>query len=139
MRRAWLLDRDDQEVQDTTPEAIAEYEGRHFTYHSRGFNARTGGVPCFSKCLFFGEANNSRIGLCPHTARTGDIVVMFHGGPVLYILREKKPPGQGESQPQEREAQWYFVGECYLVGYMHGQALSEAEEGGLEKEIFALV
>lgn len=139
MRRAWLLDRDDQEVQDTTPEAIAEFEGRHFIYHSRGFNARSGGVPCFSQCLFFGEADSSRIGLCPHTAQPGDVVVMLHGGPVLYILREKNSPGQQESEPQGREVQWYFVGECYLTGYMNGQAMEEMEKGGLEQEIFALV
>lgn len=138
LRRAWLLDRDDQEVQDTTPEAVAEYEGRHFIYHSRGFNARSGGVPCFSQCLFFGETDSSRIGLCPHTAQPGDVVVMLHGGPVLYILREKNPSRQLESEPQG-EVQWYFVGECYLTGYMNGQAMEQVEEGRLEKEIFALV
>lgn len=74
-----------------------------------GFNAGTNGLPCLSQCLFFGEADNPRIGLCPHIAQPGDVVVMLHGGPVLHMLSKKGPPEQNESEPQGREVQWYWL------------------------------
>ncbi|KAJ4393649.1 hypothetical protein N0V93_002863 [Gnomoniopsis smithogilvyi] len=141
MKRAWLVDRDDQEIQQSTPGTMSEYQDRHLTYHWRGFNGRSASIPCVSHSLFFGgQAANSQVGLCPHTARPGDVVVMLHGGPVLYLLREKSVPEQMEGQQlQGVKIQWEFVGESYLTGYMDGQALEEAEQGMLEGEIFELV
>lgn len=68
-------------------------------------------------------------GLCPHRARTGDIVVVLLGGIVPYILRESKVTA----------TEYEFIGECFLENYMTGQAMREYEEGKLHLEEFNLV
>ncbi|EJT81067.1 hypothetical protein GGTG_01054 [Gaeumannomyces tritici R3-111a-1] len=69
------------------------------------------------------------LGLCPYMSRAGDIVVVLDGGPVPYVLRETA-----------KEGSYYLVGECYLRGFMNGEALQE--RGGnmlFEAEIFTLI
>ncbi|KAF2691661.1 hypothetical protein K458DRAFT_482398 [Lentithecium fluviatile CBS 122367] len=51
-----------------------------------------------------------RMGLCPRDAREGGKVVLLYGGSVLYVLRE------GEN------GHWSFVGECYIDGWVFGEA-----------------
>ncbi|KAK3935455.1 heterokaryon incompatibility protein-domain-containing protein [Diplogelasinospora grovesii] len=141
-KRAWLLDRDDQRT--STGARAAEDYARHLTYHSRGFTRREGDVfPCLSPSLFFsGSSDNQRVGLCPHYARPGDIVVMLYGGRVLYLIRERKAARGAEIEGLEvveERKKYEFVGECLLHGYMNGQALAEVQEKGLAKEIFDLV
>ena len=57
--------------------------------------------------------------------RKGDIVVVFHGGQVPYILR---PVGKN----------YLFLGECYLMEIMDGQAFGEYRNV-CKKEEFNLV
>ncbi|KAF5009902.1 hypothetical protein FDECE_3887 [Fusarium decemcellulare] len=64
----------------------------------------------------------SRVGLGPEILDKGDIVCLLLGGPVPYVLR-----------PQ-RNGTFYFVGECYVPGYMNGEAiLSWREQSSIVK------
>ncbi|KAF5556425.1 heterokaryon incompatibility 6 OR allele [Fusarium napiforme] len=66
---------------------------------------------CRGRQIF--TATNSLLGLGPNLVRKGDLVCVVAGGPVPYILR---PLGDDT---------FYFVGECYVAGYMFGEAVSE--------------
>jgi len=55
--------------------------------------------------------SSERLGLGPAGMMSGDTVAILFGGNVPYILR-----------PSE-DNRWQFVGECYLDGYMNGQAM----------------
>ncbi|KAI1011880.1 hypothetical protein LB503_004594 [Fusarium chuoi] len=66
---------------------------------------------CRGRQIF--TATNSLLGLGPNLLRKGDLVCVVAGGPVPYILR---PLGDDT---------FYFVGECYVAGYMFGEAVSE--------------
>ena len=56
------------------------------------------------------------MGLGPAGAEVGDLVVVFFGGQVLYVIRER-----------EEEGEWEFVGECYVHGRMDGEAVKELD------------
>lgn len=47
----------------------------------------------------------------------GDSIVILFGGNVPYVLRSLN------------DNQWRFVGECYLDGYMNGEALDNEGKG----------
>lgn len=59
------------------------------------------------------------IGLGPPQLEKGDIICVLYGGPTLYALRPTSVPGE-----------YTYLGDCYVHGQMHGQALnpSRAEE-----------
>lgn len=114
MERVYLLDRDDQEIQESMLEAISEYQDRYLTYHWREFNGRSTSIPYFSQCLFSGgEADNLQAGVCPQTTRSGDVILLLHCARVLYILRERNVRQQMGDGLQGKEIQWNFVGECW--------------------------
>ncbi|KAI1269550.1 heterokaryon incompatibility protein-domain-containing protein [Xylariaceae sp. FL1019] len=83
---------------------------------------------CLSDSLFLIENENKQneIGLCPHTAQVGDVVVVLFGGNVPFILR---PRGQT----------YYLVGEAYCQGYMDGKAIKDMNSGIFKKDVFTLV
>ncbi|KAI1458585.1 heterokaryon incompatibility protein-domain-containing protein [Annulohypoxylon moriforme] len=124
-------------------EAVRDFLARHYTYHSRGFKRATPYIPCLSPSFFVtNELGEKSYGLCPHNARPGDLVVVLYGGAVLYLLRKAKPDPDGKTKSDKvatDEKRYHFVGECFLSGYMNGQALTKVQEKGLEKEIFNLV
>jgi hypothetical protein len=62
---------------------------------------------------------NDRLGSTPHNAEAGDIVCVFYGGNLPYVIRRC---GEG---------QYKFIGDCYLHGFMRGAAMeldSETQE-----------
>ena len=75
--------------------------------------------------LFITESGH--LGLGPSSMMSGDTVAILFGGNVPYILR-----------PLEN-GQWHFVGECYLDGYMRGEALGNAGKEPKSHEWFELV
>lgn len=105
----------------------------HFSSHF-DFSTRTGAVECHSNCFF--NTPEGLIGLCPFSARPGDVLVVLYGGPVPYVLRAC-PDGRGDGP--ERTSRYEFVGECYLQGYMDGRAIQEQEDKGMPSEVFVLV
>jgi hypothetical protein len=80
--------------------------------------------PCHGKCLL--QTDDGQIGLCPSGTRQGDIVAILHGGRVPYILRAKN------------ESEFYFIGECFLQGFMNGEAFN-VDAPARDREIFTLV
>lgn len=119
---------------------LQESDDRHYTCHHRVSPDNQVSLPCISPCLFVAagylDKTSARHGLCPHNARSGDVVVMLFGGAVLYLLRPKDA-----TDTEASDAKYYFVGECYLHGYMRGQALKVKEvfATGQGPEIFNLV
>ena len=57
-----------------------------------------------------------RCGIAPANVEVGDVVALFGGGNVPFIVR----PGP------EREGAFRLVGECYVDGIMRGECVGEA-------------
>lgn len=83
-------------------------------------------LPCVQNCVFETESGDK--GLCPAPARVGDVVVVLYGGAVPYLLRPE----------DEKLGLWMFVGECYLEGFMRGEAFALGGRG-FEESVFRLV
>jgi hypothetical protein len=69
----------------------------------------------------FCSTSKGYIGWVPQDAQVGDVVCCFLGTKVLMLLRPKENSG------------YSLIGECYLHGLMHGEAL---EKPGLELQDF---
>ncbi|OAL45532.1 HET-domain-containing protein [Pyrenochaeta sp. DS3sAY3a] len=83
-------------------------------------------LPCTNDCYF--QTTNGMCGLCPAGTEAGDVLVIFYGGPVPYLLRET-----------EFEGQYTFVGECFVEGKMEQNLLLPFEQAGAAPEGFILV
>ena len=64
-------------------------------------------------------------GLGPAVMRPGDIVCVLFGAQVPFILRRK-------------DSRYQLVGESYVHGIMHGEAIEMMEDGELEKQTFSI-
>ena len=53
------------------------------------------------------------LGVVPKYVREGDVVFVFGGGDILFVLRRN----------EERCGAWRLVGECYVDGLVHGFAM----------------
>jgi hypothetical protein len=73
--------------------------------------------------LFTTDNVNALIGTGPSGLRTGDVVCVLYGDDVPFILRP------------ETGGHYTLIGECYVNGIMHGEAL----EMGLKEREFLLV
>jgi len=71
----------------------------------------------------FCATSGGRLGQVPRGAAVGDLICIFYGGSVLYVIR---PVDNGF---------FTFVGECYVHGLMDGEAM---EIEGLKEQEFAL-
>jgi hypothetical protein len=77
----------------------------------------------FARRLFW--TGRGYLGLGPGGMTERDMICVFNGGQVLYVLRDA---GIGVYE---------FIGESYVHGLMDGEALSE--EGGWEEQIFTII
>jgi hypothetical protein len=69
-------------------------------------------------------SNRGTLGMVPEKAKKQDAVCILAGCSIPVILRRYGDPDKFE-----------FVGECYLQGYMNGEAVDELErEGGQFQE-----
>ncbi|EJT82420.1 hypothetical protein GGTG_02393 [Gaeumannomyces tritici R3-111a-1] len=75
-------------------------------------------------------------GLAPSTTQLGDRVCILAGGQVPYILRQA-----GEAVlPDNRTVRAFkLVGDSYVYGIMHGEAMADTEEGEVSLERWALI
>lgn len=107
---------------------MVDHYNAHYGLHSDNPEAILDCLPCHGKCMFSTEGG--LIGLCPSGAQIGDIVVVLYGARVPSLLRPT--PSVGE---------YFFVGECYADGVMHGECFAPdfAAGQGAEPEIFLLV
>jgi len=58
------------------------------------------------------------LGLSQEGFQVGDVVCIFLGGEVPFLLRESMSPNSGKFQ---------FLSECYVHGVMDGEALGKLE------------
>jgi hypothetical protein len=65
------------------------------------------------------------VGLVPDHSEVGDMLVVFEGGKLVYVLRKREEGG------------WRFVGEAYAHGIMYGEFVEG--KGEKEREEFILV
>jgi hypothetical protein len=92
--------------------------------------------PCISPCLFSGESDTQEelAGLCPYSAKIGDIIVVLMGGNIPYLIRKRAI----HISSQDKAVLYGFVGECFVHGYMHGRAIEQWREGLFRMETFDL-
>lgn len=72
----------------------------------------------------FCTTNKGRLAFVPPDSRSGDLICIFYGGEVPYVLRPSEP------------GVYTLIGECYVDGIMHGEAVSE---GGVRTKDFRLI
>jgi hypothetical protein len=77
----------------------------------------------WSSRRLFCSTRHRRIGFVPKNTQVGDIICILYGGEVPYVLRPRK------------DGCYSIIGECYIHGIMHGEALSE---GGIGTKEFKL-
>jgi hypothetical protein len=63
----------------------------------------------------FSTTSEGRLAFMPPEAQKGDLICILYGGEVPYVLRP-----QGPESPDK----YVVIGECYVDGIMHGEALS---------------
>jgi hypothetical protein len=76
--------------------------------------------------------DSRKLGLGPEGCKAGDIVVLFLGAYTPFVVRPNYPNGNGYDQT------YTFVGECYVHGFMDGEAEAMIEDGDLEVQNFVL-
>jgi hypothetical protein len=59
----------------------------------------------------FSLTNCGRLGLMPADAKEGDVIWVFYGGNLPYVVRRCE------------DGMYTFIGDCYLHGFMHGEAI----------------
>jgi hypothetical protein len=69
-----------------------------------------------NRCTF--ETQHGYLGLGPDWMKSGDQVVIFDGCVSPFILR--KFVDDNKSDGAESGERWKLVGDCYLLGWMHG-------------------
>lgn len=92
---------------------------------------------CTLSRAFFVSAKGY-FGLAPAGAVCGDSIYVLAGGRPPYVLRPSQapagPPGDSGSVPAMT-----LVGECYVQGIMHGEAVREVDEGTRKFERMVLI
>ncbi|KAJ4301073.1 hypothetical protein N0V90_003163 [Kalmusia sp. IMI 367209] len=68
-------------------------------------------TPLLHRRLFI--TSTGHLGLGPEAMMSGDVVVVLFGGKVPFVLR------------RVGDEQWKLIGECYVNGFMHGEALEQ--------------
>ncbi|MCJ1404110.1 hypothetical protein MMC11_007335 [Xylographa trunciseda] len=75
--------------------------------------------------FFITKKHSMAIG--PQAMQSGDLVCVLFGGQTPFVLR-----------PRPESDYHVFIGECYIHGWMHGEAIEEWQQGKLHKECFTL-
>jgi hypothetical protein len=109
----------------------------HQMTHASYSQATLGGLQCHADHFF--HTSDEIHGLCPHTARPGDLLVVLNGGDVPYILRPCSSvasiSGKNHKSGSAESTSVTLVGECYIVSYMSGQAVRDPR---LREEVFEI-
>jgi hypothetical protein len=77
----------------------------------------------------FAVTDKGYIGWVPANAQKGDVVALFPGGNVPYVLRPVSQPdsAQNSMSSATRNRRYEFLGDAYIHGIMHGEAWNEAD------------
>jgi hypothetical protein len=102
---AWIFDDDWDDLDD-----VVESRRRHRVFGTMKY------ATCHRRMLFSKRGNY--IGLGPAAVQKGDILAVFFGGQVPYVIR--KVP---------RVEEFEFIGECYVHGLMEGELMKGGGNG----------
>lgn len=69
--------------------------------------------------------DNGRMGLAAKIAQPGEVVCVFHGSPLPFLIR--KAGGY-----------YRFMGQCYVHGIVEGEVLEDLEAGRMKEEWISL-
>jgi len=75
---------------------------------------------CQQRSIF--RSGDGTLGIGPMAVRSGDVICVLQGGSVPYVLRPVLD-NNNNSGSDAKEGYYWLVGECYLEGYMFGEAL----------------
>jgi hypothetical protein len=77
----------------------------------------------------FAVTDKGYIGWAPSDTRKGDVVALFPGGNVPYVLRPVSQPDSAQSSTSSntRNHRYEFLGDAYIHGIMHGEAWNETD------------
>ncbi|KAK5209231.1 hypothetical protein LTR41_004766 [Exophiala xenobiotica] len=75
---------------------------------------------------------NGRVGLCPPGTRVDDVVVALFGGKAPFVLRPQSADDGADTQT------WEFIGECFLLDVMRGEAVDRLFDLKQPSEVFRL-
>lgn len=78
---------------------------------------------CYNRVFFI--TSNGQMGIGPSDSAIGDTVAVMFGGGVPYLMRPHRKASNA----------WQLVGESYIPGLMHGEAIPKCEQGILREEI----
>ncbi|MCJ1383200.1 hypothetical protein MMC17_006313 [Xylographa soralifera] len=67
------------------------------------------------------------MGIGPQAMQSGDIICILFGGRTPFVLR-----------PRPDSDHCVFIGECYIHGWMHGEAIEKWRQGMFQSEYFTL-
>ncbi|MCJ1320932.1 hypothetical protein MMC15_006273 [Xylographa vitiligo] len=70
---------------------------------------------------------NRTMGIGPQAMQPGDLICILFGGRTPFVLRV--------CQDSDR---YVFIGECYIKGWMRGEAIEQWQQGMLQSEYFTL-
>lgn len=73
-----------------------------------------------------GKSTDEHIGMFPSSARKGDPICVLFGGHIPFVLRHFEGTHH------------HYIGECYMHGWMDGEAMVRLEEGKFGKETFTI-
>ena len=83
-------------------------------------------------------SRNGYIGLAPASAKEGDIVAVFPGAKVPFILREALETEDHEMQGVSQRSHYRVVGDGYVHGIMDGEAFRDNSMGSKVRDIILI-
>lgn len=78
-------------------------------------------APLLHRRLFI--TSSGHLGLGPSSMMSGDVMVVLFGGKVPFVLRAVA------------EDQWKLVGECYVDGFMEGEAIDSRQRNAAKRDL----
>ncbi|KAF7911900.1 uncharacterized protein EAE98_011843 [Botrytis deweyae] len=114
----------------------------HISAHESYARQNRGALECHPRCFF--TTVDDKSGLGSNAAKEGDRVVVLFGGTIPYDVRFVQDfealnvleYGVSEvSTSNARRRRVEFVGECFVDGYMNGEAIQEKQDEVVEFEL----
>jgi hypothetical protein len=106
---------DSSTIDSTSANETGDQGGSQARYEPQDFQAAVSRAMRGRK---FFTTEHKRYGIGPQTIQQGDLIFLFAGGRIPYILRPSQSIGK---------TTFTFVGECYCHGLCEGQAFSESD------------
>ena len=79
------------------------------------------------------------VGLCPWTAKKGDVVVLLDGSRVPFLVRLVQETASRDGADSADFPRYEFVGECFLIGIMDGSYYEAQVKQDRPRETLVLI